>query len=120
MNEDLSFFVALERRVWEALQRGDAKADAQLLADKFLGVYPSGFESKVQHVARAAKGPAVSHFALEAPRLMRVSPGLALLAYQARWVDAAGKSRVTYITSLWERDGERWQNIFSQDTEEGS
>lgn len=116
MNEDLSFFVALEREVWEALQRGDAAADARLLAEKFLGVYDSGFESKAEHVARAAKGPVVSRFELEAPRLLRVSPELALLAYRARWTDGAGKSRAAYISSLWERAAEGWRNIFSQDT----
>ena len=119
MNEDLSFFLALERQVWDALQRGDAAADARLLADKFLGVYGSGFESKAQHVARAAK-PTVSQFELQAPRLIRVSSHLVLLAYSANWVDRQGKSRATYISSLWERAGEGWQNIFSQDTEEGS
>ena len=116
MNEELSLFIALERQVWEALQHGDATADARLLADKFLGVYDSGFESKVQHVARAAKGPAVLHFELQAPRLIRLSPDLALLAYKARWTDREGKSRAAHISSLWERAGEGWQNIFSQDT----
>jgi hypothetical protein len=116
VNEDLSFFVALERQVWEALQRGDAAADARLLADKFLGVYDSGFESKGQHVARAAKGPALTHFALEMPRLIRVSADLALLAYKARWTDKEEKLRAAYISSLWERAGEGWLNIFSQDT----
>ena len=116
MNEDLSFFVALERQVWEALQRGDATADARLLAEKFLGVYDSGFESKAQHVARVSTGPLVSHFELEGPRLLQVSRDLALLAYKARWTDRAGKSRAAYISSLWERAGEGWRNIFSQDT----
>lgn len=116
MNEDLSFFVALEHQVWEALQRGDAAADARLLADKFLGVYDSGIESKAQHVARAAKGPAVSHFELESPRWLSLSAGLALLAYKARWTDAAGRSRAAFISSLWERGSDGWRNIFSQDT----
>jgi len=120
VKEELGFFVALERQVWEALQQGDAAADARLLADRFLGVYDSGFESKAQHVARAAQGPAVSHFELEAPRLLLVSADVALLAYRARWTDREGKSRATYISSLWERAGEGWQNTFSQDTEEGS
>ena len=119
MNEDLSFFLALERQVWEALQRGDAAADARLLSDKFLGVYETGFETKAQHIARAAKGPTVLQFELQAPCLIRVSPDLALVAYKARWTDTAGKSRVTYISSLWEHASEGWQNIFSQDTEEG-
>lgn len=119
MNEDLSFFVSLERQVWEALQRGDAAADARLLSDKFLGVYETGFETKPQHIARAAKGPMVSQFELQAPRLIRVSPDLALLAYKAHWTDQQGKSRATYISSLWERASQGWQNIFSQDTEEG-
>jgi len=40
------FFVALESRVWDALVRGDADADADLLATDFLGVYATGFADR--------------------------------------------------------------------------
>jgi len=115
--EDLGFFVDLESQVWEALRRGDGRADARLLADNFLGVYESGFAAKAEHVALVSKGPTVTEFELVTPRLMRLSPVLALLAYEARWRGRNGNSRAAYITSIWQRDGEAWRNIFSQDTE---
>jgi hypothetical protein len=117
MDEDLSFFVALEAQVWEALRRGDGAADGRLLADNFLGVYESGFSAKAEHVAQVSNGPTVNEFELLTPRLMRLSPVLALLAYEARWRGRNGNSRAAYITSIWERGGERWRNVFSQDTE---
>ena len=116
MTEDLSFFVSLERQVWEALRHGDGTADALLLADNFLGVYESGFGSKAEHVAQVSSGPVVSSFDIEEPRLMRLSPVLALLAYRARWRDAASSLRCAYISSVWARDREGWRNVFSQDT----
>ena len=119
VDDDLTFFVALERQVWEALRRGDAAADAKLIAENFLGVYDSGFASKAEHVGQIANGPVVTQFELETPRLMRLSPDVALLAYRARWRDGKGNPRRAYITSIWERGGEGWRNIFSQDTNAG-
>ena len=117
MKEDLEFFVSLERQVWEALRSGDGAADARLLADDFLGVYDSGFSSKHEHVAQVAQGPTVSRFEVEIPRLLRLSSGLALLAYRANWRDRNGNARSAYITSVWARGKDGWRNIFSQDTE---
>jgi hypothetical protein len=114
--EDVSFFVSLERQVWEALRCGDGAADARLLADDFLGVYESGFGSKPEHVAQVSNGPVVSAFDIEAPRLMRLGPELALLAYRACWRDAAQRPRSAYISSLWAHGAEGWRNVFSQDT----
>lgn len=114
--EGVDHFLALERQVWEALQRGDGAADARLLADGFLGVYDSGFGSKAEHVGQLAMGPVVLQFELALARLMRLSPNLGLLAYRARWTDGRGKPRCAYISSLWERGPSGWRNIFSQDT----
>ena len=98
MKEDVGFFIALERQVWEALRRGDGKADGRLLADNFLGVYESGFGTKAEHVAQVSNGPTVTEFELVTPRLMRLSPVLALLAYEARWRGCNGNSRATVST----------------------
>jgi hypothetical protein len=119
MPEDAGFFVELERQVWQALSRGDGAADAQLLAENFLGVYDSGFASKAEHVAQMANGPVVTQFEIETPRLLRLSPVLALLAYRARWRDGKGNPRRAYISSVWERGSDGWRNIFSQDTNAG-
>ena len=115
--EDLGFFLDLERQVWEALRSGDGQADRRLLADGFLGVYESGFAAKAEHVAQVSKGPALTEFELLTPRLMRLSPVLALLAYEARWRGRNGNYRAAYITSIWQHGGHGWRNIFSQDTE---
>jgi len=117
VHEDVGFFITLEQQVWDALCRGDGEADAKLLAENFLGVYHSGFASKAEHVGQIANGPVVSQVELETPRLMRLSPDVALLAYRARWHDGNGNPRRAYITSIWERGKEGWRNIFSQDTD---
>ena len=119
MTEGLDFFIGLERQVWEALRRGDGAADAKLLAENFLGVYDSGFASKAEHAAQLSDGPVVKDFELETPRLLRLSPTLALLAYRARWRDGKGNPRRAYVSSVWERRSEGWRNIFSQDTNAG-
>jgi hypothetical protein len=43
---DLDSLLALETKVWEALQRGDAEQDRALLSADFIGVYPSGFADR--------------------------------------------------------------------------
>ena len=52
---DLNAFIELETEVWDALRRGDAEADARLLAEDFLGVYPSGFAGRSDHAGRVPR-----------------------------------------------------------------
>jgi hypothetical protein len=120
LTEDLDFFLALERKVWEALKAGDIACDRALLADDFLGVYDSGFGTKHEHVAQLHSGPVVADYSTEQARLKRLTPTLGLLSYKATWHDHHGASRAFFITSIWaERDG-KWVNIFSQDTSAGA
>ncbi len=55
--------IELETGVWLALQRGDAEADRKLLSEDFLGVYPTGFADRADHVGQLADGPTVTEFA---------------------------------------------------------
>ena len=116
-DNNVEFFVAIERQVWEALKAADVEADASLLADDFLGVYDSGYGTKADHLTQIRNGPTVAHYEIDAAHLVHVSPSLAVLSYRAIWrhVQEQGK-RVYYITSIWERRDNRWLNIFSQDT----
>lgn len=116
-------FLELERRVWDALVRGDADADAALLTDDFLGVYPTGFATRAEHAAQLAGGPIVGEYELSEPRLLVLSDDDVLLAYRARFtrppvddLGAAPEPLDWYITSLWTRVGDVWLNRFSQDT----
>ena len=117
---DLGAFVELETKVWEALQLGDAEADARLLAEDFLGVYPSGFADRSAHAGQLASGPTVAEFELRDARLMVLSDNHVLLAYRADWrrVSARGRAPVEsmYISSLWSRREGGWVNVFSQDS----
>jgi hypothetical protein len=117
---DLDAFIELETKVWDSLRRGDAEEDTRLLAEEFLGVYPSGFADRSEHAGQLANGPTVAEFDLHDARLMVLSDNDALLSYRAEWqrarTDERGRSESTYISSLWSRRSGKWVNVFSQDT----
>ncbi|MCE9622536.1 MAG: nuclear transport factor 2 family protein [Actinomycetia bacterium] len=118
--QSLDFFVELERRVWTALTLGDAAADEALLTPGFLGVYPTGFATRADHVGQLAGGATVDSYSIHQARLVRVSSTAVLLCYRAEFRrlrgGVAGPIEAMYVGSLWiERDGE-WRNSFSQDT----
>jgi hypothetical protein len=117
---NLEDLVDLESEVWSALQRGDAAADERLLAADFLGVYPSGFAGRSDHVGQLASGPTVAEFTLSDPRMIEISPRDVMLSYRAEWRRAGdtapGPRASMYVSSLWSlRDGS-WINTFSQDS----
>jgi hypothetical protein len=106
-----------ETRVWQALVDGDAAADAAALAHGFLGVYPSGFATSDDHVGQLAAGPTVDRFALSQMRVMTLGPDHAVLSYFAQFRRvAAMKDEAMYVSSIWQRAGDGWINVFSQDT----
>ena len=113
--------VRLETEVWRALAEGDGPADARLLSDDFLGVYPTGFADRSEHVAQLDGGPTVTAYELSDERLLVLSDSVVLLSYRADFrrpsdSSAPGELETMYISSLWcLRDG-RWVNVFSQDT----
>jgi len=116
---DLDAFIGLEREVWEALRRGDADADAALLSDDFVGVYPTGFANRSEHAGQLAGGPTVASYELHEARLMVVSDIDAMLCYRADWrrfgADETDPAESMYVSSLWSRRGDRWLNVFSHD-----
>lgn len=117
----LDDLLAMERRVWQALATGDGAADAALLAPDFLGVYPTGFADRDSHAAQLAGGPTVTAWRIEAPRVMALADGLGLLAYRAVFRrPGADADEAMYVSSLWQRQGGAWVNLYSQDTPEGA
>jgi hypothetical protein len=109
-----------EQAVWRALREGDVVADAALLDDAFLGVYPTGFANRADHAEQIADGPTIADFRIEEPRLLDLAPDLALLAYRAVFSrPGAWEPETMYVSSLWRRDGDSWRNLFSQDTPAG-
>jgi hypothetical protein len=117
---DLDSFIQLETQVWDALRRGDAEADAALLAEDFLGVYASGFAGRSEHAGELANGPTVAEFELNEARLMVLSDRDVLLCYRADWRRSSAGSPAAkesmYVSSLWSKRSGQWLNVFSQDT----
>lgn len=115
---DRAGLVELETQVWQALVDGDAAADGALLADDFVGVYPTGFSGRSEHIGQLADGPTVATFELSDVRAFAVAADSWMLVYRAVYrrpgTDAADESM--YVSSLWCRRGDRWVNVFSQDT----
>ncbi len=118
---DLSFFLSLETRVWQALVDGDGAADRALLADDFLGVYSTGFAIRDDHSGQLADGPTVARFDIRDARLMPLGPGRVLLAYFASFTRVVAPApeampESMYVSSIWENRDGIWLNTFSQDS----
>ena len=113
----LDSLIACERRVWDALVAGDMAADALALHADFLGVYGDGFSGKAEHVAQLAQGATVQSYALHDCRVMALGPDHAVLSYRADFQRRGHvETEVMYVSSIWQRDGQGWVNLFSQDT----
>lgn len=111
----------LEHSVWDALVRGDAAADRDALAPGFVGVYPSGFGTRAEHVAQLADGPTVASYSIEDARVLDVADGHVLIAYRATYRRPGRPVDETmYVSSLWSRGADGWHNVFSQDTPVGA
>lgn len=109
--------LAAERRVWDALVRGDADADRAALSAGFLGVYPTGFSDKAGHVAQLEGGPGVADFRLSDVHVMALGPDFGLLAYRADYRRVGrGAEEAMLVSSVWQRRPKGWINVFSQDT----
>ena len=116
----IEHLMGLEIEVWRALVGGDAQTDARLLSEDFLGVYPSGFADRSEHVGQLNDGPTVAAFELSEERMMVLADSMALLSYRAEFrrpqLPDASHPEVMYVSSLWCRRDGRWVNVFSQDT----
>lgn len=115
----LNEILTLETRVWEAMVLGDRQLDAHVLANSFLGVYPSGFAGKADHCDQLRDGPVVAEYRLSSARLRCIGNAAALLSYRASYRSSGSAEwKVMLISSLWEKEGGKWLNTFSQDTPE--
>jgi len=121
-NDLLDEILNLEIQVWEALVRGDAQADTDLLAVDFVGVYPTGFGGRTDHADQLTDGPSVATYAIAEVRIIDLAGAGALLLYRAEYERPGPDARqeTMYVSSLWVRRADRWLNIFSQDTPAGN
>ena len=109
--------LAYERRVWDALVRGDSAADTALLHAEFIGVYPDGFADRDGHLEQLENGSTITSYSLTDVTIKVLGPDYALICYRAKfqWT-SRDTSEQMFVSSVWRRDGASWINIFSQDT----
>lgn len=120
MNDPAPEIIVFEHRVWDALVAGDAVADATLLHEGFIGVYPDGFAVRADHISQLANGPTIHSYALDRIKTERMGQDHALICYRASFQRSAdAMTEVMYVSSIWRKTGDGWCNIFSQDTPEG-
>lgn len=114
----LAEIVNFETQVWEALRLGDPALDATLLSDDFIGVYPTGVSTNADHCDQLKNGPTIARYAIKEPRITIINEDCVILSYLAELVRIGSNTDVElmYISSMWKRFGDRWLNIFSQDT----
>ena len=118
MADLIDVLIDLETEVWHALVAGDQVADHRLLAPDFVGVYPTGFADRADHVGQLTDGPTVRHFEITEPRMLLVADDAVMLSYRAAY-QRVGEAAITesmYVSSLWCRGDGNWVNVFSQDT----
>ncbi len=113
----LDQILRLEKQVWTALVEGNAEADRALLSPDFLGVYPTGFANRDDHVGQFADAPTMSTYELSEAKLRVLTSDIVLLSYRADYTRPdAPDAEAMLISSLWERRHDVWINTFSQDT----
>ncbi|MDA7965038.1 nuclear transport factor 2 family protein [Ruegeria sp.] len=113
----LDDILSLEQQVWAALVAGNAQADRALLSPDFLGVYPTGFANRDDHVGQFADAPTMADYKLSEAKLRVLTPDIVLLSYRADYQRPGAPGwEVMLISSLWERRHNVWVNSFSQDT----
>ncbi|MFN2319242.1 MAG: DUF4440 domain-containing protein [Dermatophilaceae bacterium] len=110
--------IAAETAVWEALRAGDKETDRALLAPEFVGVYPTGFITRDDHVAELDGGPIVNAYEILETRYLPVGTDSALLAYRVFFRPTEEAEPVAWmVSSIWRRKAEgSLVNTFSQDT----
>jgi len=113
----LTEILDLEKQVWTALVDGNAEADRALLSADFLGVYPTGFANRDDHVGQFADAPTMARYELSQTKLRVLTPDTVLLTYRADYQRPGAEAwEAMLISSLWERRHDVWVNSFSQDT----
>ena len=119
--ESLDDVLNCEHAVWQALVDGDVEADKSLLMPEFVGVYPTGFAGREDHADQLMAGPSVVRYALSEARLLEVGLDFRLLCYRADYLRVSEiQPEAMFVSSLWQRVGTEWKNLFSQDTPAGN
>ena len=109
--------ITQERRVWDALLRGDVATDHSLLHPDFISVYADGFSDRDGHTGQLADGPTIQSYDLHDIKVKSLGLHHALICYRASFRRMGREhGKTMYVSSIWRKENGNWINIFSQDT----
>jgi RNA polymerase sigma factor (sigma-70 family) len=116
----LADLTALEKQSWEALKKRDAATLKGLTSDDFVGIFEGGERATRAELLDLLKGYRITDYKFEDVRLLAVSKDVAILTYNVVYSGGeVGKPLQTNrfkASSTWARRGERWLNVFYQET----
>jgi ketosteroid isomerase-like protein len=107
--------IANEKRTWELYKNKDVRALAELTAEDYYDIYPTGEAVDKKRYLRDVLETEVRDYALSDFKVITLNEAAAVVVYRAR-VHAVSdgreiKSQVA-VTSCWARRGGRWLNVF--------
>ncbi|MBL9095715.1 MAG: DUF4440 domain-containing protein [Alphaproteobacteria bacterium] len=106
----------LEKRLHRREIRGSRTAVSELLADDFTEIGRSGrVYDKAQLLSALASETSVLTVETAEFGCREIAKDVVLLTYVSRTTDDAG-TRSTLRSSLWKKNGDRWQMVFHQGT----
>jgi len=115
MSDTPQLLIGLELELLEPQVRADASRLDALIADDFREVGASGRSfGKDEALSRLPTEQGIA-FVTEQMEARMLSPSVGLVTYQARRT-ADGSAARSKRSSIWVRDGERWQMVYHQGT----
>ena len=107
--------ISNERRTWELYKNKDVKGLAELTAEDYYDIYPTGEGVDKKRYLADVLETEVRDYALSDFKVVMLNEAAAVVVYRARVHGVVGgreiKSEVA-VTSAWARRGGKWLNVF--------
>ena len=111
--------VANERRTWELYKNRDVKGLAELTADDYYDIYPTGEAVDKKRYLADVLETEVKGYELSDFKVIMLNEAAAIVVYRAK-VHGATKEREVRsevaVTSGWARRGGKWLNVFYRES----
>ncbi len=111
--------IAKEREALDCLKTGDAKRFADLIADDAILVEADGRANKAE-VVKGIENLKLTSYTMDDTKFTPLSATSGLLVYtihEAGTYSGSDFTKQAYASVIWTKRGERWQCLFSQETE---
>jgi uncharacterized protein (TIGR02246 family) len=112
--------LAQERKLIDAINKKNAVALRELLAEEAMSITASGGRVSKDQIVSGLEKLSFTDYRISDVETVNVSPDVAILTYKFSWTGGVrGKpaNRTTaYATSVWKRRDGKWRSVFYQET----